>query len=61
MRHPATEKAEITRLVQRSQLPVRCCPGKLGIPKATFQRWYEIDQTGGPEALGDRPSRPSRV
>ena len=33
----------------------------LGIPRATFYRWYDLDQTGGPEALSDRPSRPGRV
>lgn len=26
-----------------------------------FYRWYEQYQTGGPEALGDRPSQPSRI
>ena len=34
---------------------------KLAIPRATFYRWYEAFQRGGPEALADRPSLPSRV
>ena len=29
--------------------------------RPTFYRWYDRYQTGGPEALEDRPSRPSRV
>ena len=61
MRYPASEKAEIIRLVEQSHLPVRRTLEKLGIPRATFYRWYDLYQTGGPEALGDRSPRPSRV
>ena len=61
MRCPAAEKAEIIRLVEGSHLPVRRTLEKLGIPRATFYRWYEAYRVGGPEALEDRPSRPSRV
>src|SRR5215212_8636228 len=61
MRYPACEKAEIIRLVAQSHLPVRRTLEMLGIPRATFYRWYDLYQTGGPEALEDRPSRPSRV
>ena len=61
MRYPASEKAEIIRLVEQSHLPVRRTLEKLGIPRATFYRWYELYQVDGPEALEDRPSRPSRV
>ena len=34
---------------------------KLGIPRATFYRWYYLFQNGGPEALQDRSPRPDRV
>jgi transposase InsO family protein len=61
MRYPAAEKAEIIRLVEQSHLPIRRTLEKLGIPRATFYRWYEAYQTGGPEALEDRPSRSTRV
>src|SRR4051812_14493310 len=61
MRYPASEKLEIIRLVEQSHLPVRRTLEKLGIPRATFYRWYDLYQTGGPEALNDRPSRPSRI
>jgi len=61
MRYPASEKAEIIRLVETSHLSVRRTLEKLGIPRATFYRWYELHRTGGPEALGDRSPRPDRV
>jgi putative transposase len=61
MRYPAAEKLEIIRLVEQSQLPARRTLRQLGIPPATFYRWYDRHQRGGPEALADRPSRPDRV
>ena len=61
MRYPAAEKLEIIRLVEQSALPVRRTLEKLGIPRATFYRWYDLYQTGGPEALDDRHPRPDRV
>jgi putative transposase len=61
MRYPGPEKLEIIRLVEQSHLPVRRSLEHLGIPPATFCRWYELYQDGGPEALADKPSRPDRV
>jgi len=61
MRYPATEKLEIIRLVEQSHLPAKRTLDKLGIPRSTFYRWYELFQSGGPEALEDRSSRPDRV
>jgi hypothetical protein len=40
MRYPASEKLEIIRLVEESTLPVRRTLEKIGIPHATFYRWY---------------------
>jgi hypothetical protein len=37
-----------------SALPVRRTLQKIGIPHATFYRWYDLYQSGGPEALDDR-------
>ena len=34
---------------------------KLGIPRATFYRWYDRYRRGGPEALNDRSPRPDRI
>ena len=61
MRYPGSEKLEIIRLVERSHLPVRRTLATLGILPMTFYRWYARLQAGGPEALEDKPSRPSRV
>jgi len=61
MRYPASDKVEIIRLVEQSHLPTRRTLEMLGISRATFYRWYDRYETGGPEALSDRPSRPNRV
>ncbi len=61
MRYPAAEKLEIIRLVEQSHLPARRTLRQLGVPPATFYRWYDRYQRGGPEALADRPCRPARV
>ena len=61
MRYPASEKLEIIRSVEQSHLPVRRTLEKLGIQPARFYRWYDRLQTGGPEALEDKASRPTRV
>ena len=61
MRYPASEKVEIIRIVEQSHLSVRRTLAQIGIPRATFCRWYDQYQTGGPEALEDRTSRPRRI
>lgn len=61
MRYPASEKLEIIRIVEQSHLPARKTLEQLGIPRRTFCRWYDRYLDGGPEALEDRPSAPSRV
>ncbi len=61
MRYPASDKAEIIELVEQSHLPAKRTLDKLGIPRATFYRWYDRYFNGGPEALADHRSRPDRV
>lgn len=61
MRYPATEKLEIIRFVEQSHLPIKKTLEKLGVSRATFYRWCDLYQTGGLEALADKPSRPKRV
>lgn len=61
MRYPASEKLEIINLVEQSHLPARRTLDRLGIPRRTFYRWYDRYLGGGPEALEDRPSAPSRM
>lgn len=61
MRYPAHEKLEIIQLVEQSHLPTKLTLQKLGIPRATFYRWYDRWRDGGPEALSDKHSKPDRV
>ena len=61
MRYPAAEKAEIIKLVEQSHLSASQTLDRIGVSRSTFYRWYDLFQTGGPEALEDKPSRPSRV
>jgi putative transposase len=61
MRYSASGKLEIIRLVEESALPVRRTVEKIGIPRATFYRWYDLYRADGPEALDDRPPKPDRV
>jgi transposase InsO family protein len=61
MRYPASEKLEIIQLVEQSHLPAKRTLEKLGVSRATFYRWYDAWRDGGPEALGDKRSRPNRV
>jgi hypothetical protein len=37
MKYPASEKAEIIKLVEQSHLPAKRTLDKLGIPRATFR------------------------
>ena len=61
MRYSASEKAEIIKLVEQSHLPAKRTLDKLGVPRATFYRWYDRYRGGGIEALADHRSRPDRV
>src|SRR5690242_15744196 len=61
MRYSADDKLEVIRLVEQSHLPVARTLRQLGIRRATFYRWYDRYNQGGPEALADRPSGPDRV
>lgn len=61
MRYPASEKLEIIKLVEQSHLPARRTLDQLGVARRTFYRWYDRYLGGGPAALEDRPSAPSRV
>ena len=61
MRYPAAEKTEIIKLVEQSHLSARQTLDRIGVSRSTFYRWYDLYQTGGPEALEDKPSRPNRV
>ena len=51
MRYPTSEKVEIIRIVEQSSLSARKTLAQIGVPRATFYRWYDQYHTGGPEAL----------
>lgn len=57
MRYPASAKLEIIRIVEKSHLPARRTLDKLGIPRATFHRWYDRFLSGGVDALEDRKAQ----
>ncbi len=61
MRYSAAEKLEIIRIVEQSHLSVSRTLAQIGIPRATFYRWYDLYQTGGPDELEDRSPKPGRV
>ena len=49
------------KIVEQSHLPAKRTLDQLGIASRTFYRWYDRYLEGGPEALEDRSSAPSRV
>ena len=61
MRYCATEKAEIIRLVEESNLPVRKTLGQLDIHKSTFYNWLKRYQEHGIDGLEDRKPTPTLI
>jgi transposase-like protein len=55
MRYPASEKIEIIRTVEQSHLSVRRTLEKIGIPRATFYRWYDLYQSADPRRWRTAP------
>lgn len=51
MRHSASEKLEVIRLVEGSDLSVRRTLERLGISRSTFYGWYARYESEGPEGL----------
>ena len=58
MRRSSSEKMEMIRLVEHSDLPLRSTLRHLGIPPSTFYGWYQRYLDGGPEALEDKKPQP---
>jgi len=54
MRYSASEKLEILRLVEESDLPVKLTLEQLDVPRSTFYRWYRRYLEDGPEGLENR-------
>lgn len=58
MRYSQTEKMEIIRLVETSELSVQQTLAELGVPRSTFYGWYARYQENGYEGLqAHRPKR----
>ena len=54
MRRTASEKMEIIRLVEATDLPVRATLRQLGVPRSTFYVWYQRYLTQGFDGLHDQ-------
>lgn len=58
MRRTASEKMEILRLVEQSDLPVRATLRQLGVPRSTFYGWVQRYQAEGFDGLHDQKPSP---
>ena len=58
MRRTASEKMEIIRLVEGTDLPVRLTLRQLGVPRSTFYGWYQRYVEGGFDGLHDKKPAP---
>ncbi len=54
MRRAASEKMEIIRLVEGTDLPVRATLRQLGVPRSTFYGWYQRYLALGFDGLHDK-------
>ena len=61
MRYPASEKLEIIRTVEGSNLPTKQTLDMLGIPRSTFYRWYDLYLEDGLDGLSDKSPSPKSV
>ncbi len=57
MCYTASEKAEIIRLVEQSELPVKRTLAELGIARSTFYEWYRRYRQRGEKGLDERRSQ----
>ena len=56
----ASEKVEVIRMVEDSELSIRRTLAELGISRSSFYRWYQRYQEGGPDALQNVSRSPRR-
>ena len=56
MRYSSSEKMEIIRIVEDSELSVRQTLKEIGIHRSTFYNWYRLYLKDGMEGLG--PKKP---
>ncbi len=60
MRYSQTEKLEIIRLVEESDLPAKRTLAQLGVSKSTFYEWYRRYRDDGATGLAPQPSQRRR-
>ena len=60
MRHSQSEKMEIIRMVEESELPVKVTLEQLDINRSTFYLWYKKYQEYGYEGLRSKSSSPRK-
>lgn len=60
MRYSQSEKMEIIRIVEGSEIGVVRTLGELGIPKSTFYKWYDRYKEDGYEGLAPREKQQRR-
>jgi transposase InsO family protein len=60
MRYSQSEKMEIIRLVEESELPIKRTLEELDVPKSTFYRWYRRYNEYGYDGLASRPPNANR-
>ena len=58
MRRTASEKMEIIRLVEGTDLPVRATLRQLGVPRSTFYDWYHRYLEDGFDGLHNKKPAP---
>jgi transposase InsO family protein len=61
MRYTPSEKLEIIRLVEESDVPVKYTLAELDIPRSTFYDWCRRYEEEGYDGLVDRASQPAVV
>jgi len=60
MRYSQSEKMEIIRLVEESELPIKRTLDELDVSKSTFYRWYRRYNEHGYDGLASRPPNANR-
>jgi transposase-like protein len=58
VRRTASEKLEIIRLVEGTELPIRATLRQLGVPRSTFYGWYQRYVEQGIDGLHDKKPAP---
>ena len=61
MRYTASDKLEIIKLVEQSNLPVRQTLTRLDINKSTFYNWLKRYAESGVDGLADRKPKPGSM